>query len=190
MVRKKTHTTNEQKHVGIKESMKEIDEGTTRYWLPPTTSDTLLNPRKRHASTIDVRHLHATTLLLGRERCLSFPSSRAKALIALFVLILESEIRGWPRPAEHGRPVLEDVAVRVRPMSFVLGELVRVEIFASGLAFGEQERVIEPQGGRVGGGQDGVDGHGHGDPPTVDGLAEGDPLLGSIAEDVAQAGAE
>lgn len=75
-------------------------------------------------------------------------------------------------------------------MAVLLHELVTVEVLARGFAAAHEEEVVACKGEWISRGEEGVDDHGEGDAPGVDGGAEGRVVAVHPEEDVRQARAK
>lgn len=144
-------------------------------------------PLEPTAHGLDVAQLHALLRFLG-----SLPSrpALAETLVATRGLGLEAVVGGRAGPAEDDDPVPQPAALREGAEALGLGELVRVDVLARGLAAGHEEDVVAHEGGGVAEGQGAVDDHGERDAEVVDGGAEGDGFAAGVDEDLGEGGAE
>lgn len=97
----------------------------------------------------DILHFQASTLLFGsqRRRTLAFP--RVEPLVALFVFLLEVQISWWAWTLQDCDPVLDQRALRERPVSILFHELVRVQILAGGFTPADQKKMVYAKAERV-----------------------------------------
>lgn len=90
-------------------------------------------------------HFHPAILRLAIQLGLSLSLSGPKALVPFFVLLLETEVSWGLRSGQNSDPVLDEISLSERSMSFGRGKPSRGEILSGCFAFAGKQKMIHPQ---------------------------------------------